>query len=1020
MNVSDSDHDFSTIQQLLLDLRGRFSGMAIVCNGREVSYAAFDNVTDRLAFALQERGIGPGSFVALRIPRSEKMAEAAFGILKAGAALIPMNADIPEERAGSLCRACGVSLIMDEACFGDLLDSKPFCGSSPAGLRLARETDPAMVIATSGTTGRPKGVCQSQRSIRFLMEQFPSGLGDIGIIPRDYEAVLGHLQQGFIVSWHYDLSIALLNGRKLLLLTENEQLSIPAFCQAMESVESCFLGMLPSQLNLFLEDARFCRLAAKVTCLQVFSEPVTDSLMQKILRIFPDDTTLTNLYGQSETAGMGWHDLRDGSSGFLVSPGVTLRILDEDGLEVPPGELGQICAHAPTLFDRYYIEGNDGADEEEGLRQFAAKNIEVGGERYVKTGDLGVKTADGRFLLRGRSDRMVKFHGQRIELAEIESVLLDCPGIQAAAALLARGRDGKQVLAGFYVTGGAEAPSPHDLWKHLRSSLNAFMIPGLLQAVEALPTGSNGKIDYRALEQLALEAAERAGGTAPAEPLVLSPEEELLRRLAADIMKLPEAEVSLERSFLSQGMDSLSAVLLISALAGAGYSLTLSDFLNAPSARELAGKLRKKETEAGMDSKTSPVYPATDMQERWIRKQFQISRAWKIPFGMEEADLRAYAERTLRRHPALRAAFFPDGEQYKTRVLAAKRADCEYRDLRGVAPAERFRAVKTCLENLFGCPRPGNLFFPTALRVGESETIVILTMNHCGVDAMSEQILLSELLEPGTSARGTDAFLSWLKACHEPEYRERARGFWKGYLRDAFPASIPAPGSGSPQTGVLKTFGPAGPSVLYPSSVPVNAYNICLTEAQTSALEKRCREAEYTVSSVVMHAYGEALSRFLNLENIFFACVFSGRTVPVGGMQDTVGCLVSSLPACYRRGETIPEFFRGMMQADLYSALPLRDILQAAFGTARLPAMAPEIDSLLMPRREGTGRAEPVFALDYARMPEGSFLWKADGRLHLTLRFPAAEYEQGFTDALAARMVETITAAANGAPFTMA
>ena len=1010
MNASDLDHGFSTIQQLLLDRRGRFAGTAIVCERREVSYAAFDDVTDHLAFALQGRGIGPGSFVALRMPRSEKMVEAAFGILKSGAALIPMNADIPEERAGSLCRACEVSLIMDEACFGGLLSSRLDGHHNLAGLRLARETDPAMVIATSGTTGCPKGVCQSQRSVRFLMEQFPSGLGDIGIVPRDYEAVLGHLQQGFIVAWHYDLSIALLNGRKLLLLTENEQLSIPAFCQAMESVESCFLGMLPSQLNLFLEDARFCRLAAKVTCLQVFSEPVNDSLMQKILRVFPDDTTLTNLYGQSEIAGMGWHDLRDGSPGFLVSPGVTLRILDSDGQEVPPGELGQLCAHAPTLFDRYYIEGNDGPDSEESLRQFAVKNIEVDGERFVKTGDLGLKTADGRFLLRGRSDRMVKFHGQRIELAEIEKVLLDCPGIQAAAALLARARDGRQVLAGFYVPGGSEAPSPHDLWRYLHSRLNAFMIPGLLQALEALPTGSNGKIDYRALEQLALEAVEQAGGTTDAEPLVLSPEEKLLRRFAADIMKLPEAQVSLERSFLSQGMDSLSAVLLISALADAGYSLTLLDFLNAPSARELAKRLQKNETEVRTDSKTSPIYPATDMQERWIRKQFQISRAWKIPFGMEEADLRAYAERMLRRHPALRAAFFQDGEWYKTKVLAAKKADCDYRDLRGLAPAERFQAVKTCLDSLFGCPRPENLFFPTALRVGEDETVVILTLSHCGVDAMSEQILLSELLDAETPPRGTDAFLAWLKACNAPEYREHARAFWKDYLRGASPASIPAPEIGSPRTGTLKSFGPAGPSVLYPSPKPVNAYNICLTEAQTAALEQRCREEEYTVSAVVMYAYGEALSKLLNRENIFFECVFSGRTVPVGGMQDTVGCLVNTLPACYRRGETIREFLQGILQADLYSALPLRDILQAAFGTAQRPAMAPEIDSLLMPTREGTDRAEPIFALDYARMPEGSFLWKADGCLHLTLRFPAVEYDKGFTDALAARMVATITA----------
>ncbi len=1009
MKALIKDHGLITIQQLLLHRRGSFDGIAIVCEGREVSYATFDDVTDRLALALQERGIGPGSFVALRMPRSEKMVEAAFGILKSGAALIPMNTDIPEERAVSLCRACRVSMTMNEACFGELLGSQPNGNHNLAGLRLARETDPAMVIATSGTTGRPKGVCQNQQSIRFLMEQFPSGLGEIGIKPRDFEAVLGHLQQGFIVSWHYDLSIALLNGRKLLLLTENEQLSIPAFCQAIESVESCFLGMLPSQLKLFLEDARFRRLAEKVTCLQVFSEPVADSLMQEILRIFPNDATLTSLYGQSEIAGMGWRDLRSKQEGFLVSPGVTLRMLDTDGQEVPPGELGQICAHAPTLFDCYFIEGAGGPDAEESRRQFASKNIEMDGKRYVKTGDLGMKTKDGRFLLHGRSDRMVKFHGQRIELAEIEKVLLDHPRIKAAAALLALEQEGRQALAGFYVTGGAETLTQHELWKYLSSRLNPFMIPNLLQPLDELPTGSNGKIDYRALERLALESGKQADGNGKVEMPVLSPEEELLRRIAADVMKLPVEKVSLERSLLSQGMDSLSAVLLISALADAGYRLTLLDFLNAPSGRELAKRLQGNKAGVKTSQQTSSIYPATDMQETWIRKRFQISRAWKIPFGMEETDLRAYTERMLRRHPALRATFFPDGDRFDTKVLANKAADCEYRDIRGLALVERQRAVILCLKSLFGCPKPGNLFFPTALRVGEEETIVILTLDHRGVDAISEQILLAELLERGNSASKPDAFLTWLKACNEPEYREHAREFWRDYLRESSPAVIPSPQPGSPQAGCLKTFGPAGPSVLYPSPRPVNAYNICLTEAQTLALEQRCREEEYTVSSLVMYAYGEALSRLLNQENIFFECVFSGRTIPEVGMQNTVGCLVNSVPACYRRCETIREFLQGTLQADLYSALPLRDIFLAAFGTAELPAMAPEIDSLLIPVREEISKAEPIFALDYACMPEGSFLWKADGRMHLTLRFPAAEYDKGFTDALAVHMIETIT-----------
>ena len=103
-----------TVQELILSRRGQFQGIAIACDGRTMSYAEFDELTDRVAAGLQREGIGPGSFVAIRMPRSERMVAAIFGVIKAGAAIVPISGDMPEERFRSISSACTLAAVIDE------------------------------------------------------------------------------------------------------------------------------------------------------------------------------------------------------------------------------------------------------------------------------------------------------------------------------------------------------------------------------------------------------------------------------------------------------------------------------------------------------------------------------------------------------------------------------------------------------------------------------------------------------------------------------------------------------------------------------------------------------------------------------------------------------------------------------------------------------------------------------------------------------------------------------------------
>jgi len=1015
-----------TVQELILSRRGQFQGIAIACDGRTMSYAEFDELTDRVAAGLQREGIGPGSFVAIRMPRSERMVAAIFGVIKAGAAIVPISGDMPEERFRSISSACTLAAVIDEEKLAQLRQCEP------AKLRLASETDPGMLLVTSGTTGRPKGVCQSQASVCRLYEEYPYQINVPGICPSEFSTIIGHLQQGFIVAYHYEYPVAMLNGKKLVLLTEEEQVSIPAFCRYLEENESCLLAIMPTQLAVFLDNERFCRATGHVSALQFFTEPVSDALREKIMRVFPAETSVISLYGQTETFGIGWRDERSTEPGMHPAAPVSLRLLDEDR-EAQAGETAEICIHSSTLFDRYYIEGPEGPDKAESARQFSKKNLMLDGERYVRTGDVGFLTDTGRIVLRGRNDRMVKLHGQRIELPEVERVILDYGSITRVGAVLGRTKTGTPVLAAFYTDDPSAPAEAAQLRDYLHTRLSPYMVPTVLVRLEQLPIGNNGKTDYRALEALVPDAAESDVRSATSDK-PLSTLETLILQQAAQVLQTEMSALSADRSLVSQGMDSLAAILLISRLYDEGYVLSMPDFLKAESVHELAVRVQSdnlpeqpdtapvaQNTEnvqtatanepafrPEQDVRTSRVFPATDMQKTWIRRHFRVVKSYRIPFGIEEEVFRERAEQIVRNHPALRGVLFEDGDETFTKVLAQKEASWEYHDLRNLKPDRRQAAVGLYLTQLYGFPKPETLFCPIAFRTADDETAIIQICDHTAVDGLSEILLLENLLRE--SPEHQDAYISWLTYCHGAEQRKEAETFWHDYLQGAVPAIIPAPKDNGDYHAeenpwvTVNSLGLINPLDIAQSANRPGAYNIILSREETEALKQRCAALEVSLSSMVLFAYGSALLEVLGAESVFFECVISGRAMPVQGITETVGCLVNSVPVRITRGQSEKEFMNGCLMADRYGMLSMKEIMRAAFGTEMVPPVAGHINPLLFPEREGMRGVSPLYAFDYGVFPEGNFLWESADCLHLSLRYDPAQYDTGFTKKMVQRL----------------
>lgn len=966
-----------TVQALLRSRRGLYRGTAIECDGRSVTYPEFELVTEGIASALAADGIRPGDYVAVRMTRSERMIEALFGVLLSGAALVPVNPDIPDERFDAIRTACDIRVTIDDAAFEAFLNASARGAVSPLK---AMPEDPAVVLFTSGSTGTPKGVCQSQRSFAYLFDQFPYRVPPIGVHPAEYSAVIGHLQPGFIVAYHYEYPSALLNGKKLLLLNETERTSVAAFSDALERNDRCLLAIMPTQLAVFMENERFrAALSRGASALQFFTEPVSDALRNRIATTVPKNVTAISLYGQTETFGIGWRDIYDPEDGMVLSTDVRLRMLRENGTEADPGERAEICVHSPTLFSCYLMAGTGKDGQALSEAQLRAKTILLDGERFVRTGDLGRLTPSGRIQLLGRNDRMVKLHGQRIELAEVEACLMRREDVPRAVAVLCE-EGGPPFLAAFYE--GARALDPDALRRYLLKFLPPYSVPSLLIHMEALPNGQNGKPETRQLVAIAARKRQELLSASVVGSGEGTDREKLILASVVDALNLSPQSMSPTTNLISLGIDSLSALMVIAKLNERGWSISIHDFFTAPTPRELATHLMKKGKQSvDRESTVSAVWPVTDMQDWWNRYPYRVVKAYTTSIPLTEAQLRTRLERAVRRHPALRSAFFNTDGAYYTRVLARKPANMAFFDLRGLPsdPKARIASDMVRLRNA----QDGALLTVWAYRINEAETALIMAGDHRVSDGMTERLLLGEMLSD-SPMDGQDSYISYLEYIHDAERLEEAKAFWKEYLSGTTPAfPVPARTSGVPSQ--------------------TRTFSVRIDPERTTRLAEKCRREDVTLSSMVVYQYGATLSELLDAEDICFYTCVSGRCVPVEGIDHTVGCITEVVPVRYRRDQTPLDFMKGCLDADRHSFLPRRQIFEAAFGWRQVLAIAPYINSLIFPDI-GEVPYAPLFELDYGMVPVGNFLWMSEGALHLALHFDAALWDMDFAARLARGM----------------
>ncbi len=530
--------------------------VAVVHGAEQLTYRELDDRADALARRLRTRGAGEGTIVAVCLERSLEMVVGLLGVLKSGAAYLPLDPRLPADRLELMVEDAGVRLLLSERrtvpplaatmatvlLIDDVDDPDARGGDGPVGEAAdatVTTNSGAYVIYTSGSTGRPKGVLVRHRHVVNYLQSLVQqpGLGED-------DAVLAVTTYSFDMSVG-DLFAPLITGARVIVAASDDSRDLRRLSRLISTSGATYLKLTPSTWQALIETgwSGSSDLVA-VSGGDVLSEALARALRERV-------AALWTTYGPTETTvSVTCTRLRDGDAVTLGRPIANTRIyvLDSHLALVPAGVAGEICISGAGVTDGYLNR------PEETAERFQPDPWRSG-EMMYRSGDRGRYLPDGRIQYLGRADQQLKIRGFRIEPGEIEAALLGCDGV-AAATVTADGEGSDRRLVAYVVLQEQGAPTVAALRAELRQALPEYMVPTIFVPLLELPRTTSGKVDRNALPAPDLELVP--------EPADGDPESALEKALAGIWMRVLGVEhVSREASFFDLGGHSLLAVRML-------------------------------------------------------------------------------------------------------------------------------------------------------------------------------------------------------------------------------------------------------------------------------------------------------------------------------------------------------------------------------------------------------------------------------------------------------------------------
>lgn len=492
--------------------------------GNDYTLQQVDELSGRVYGYLARKGIGKEDFVLILLPRDARPFISMLGVWKAGAAFIILEDDYPPERVDAIRRECECRLEINSETWNEILKTP----SLHDGIR-ADDHDLCFAIYTSGSTGKPKGILHEYGKLKWIQASMDKNMEDL----IDNGIVLGmRVPLYFVVAIRLFLN-AINGGMRILIMTKDTGRDPVRMKEVLLKYNVGFTYLTPSILRVVQDSPPAC-----LKVIMSGGEPAND--------IWVDGVRVINNYGMSETAFPITQFVLDrrydtAPAGKPVFDDFHIRIMDENGRDVPDGEKGEIC------FENPFFRGYKNLPEE------TEKALRYG---VFHTGDLGLRDADGNIRITSRINTLIKLNGNRVELGEIENAMRSVPGIRSVVVKDFTNKRHQVYLCAYYTADG-DIPD-RELNSHLENRLPSYMIPAFYMRLNQIPLNQNGKVDRFSLPEPDANAKKK-----PFAP-PRSPDEARICRAFEETLNIDG--VGIHDDFFDLGGDSVSTAMLIVAL----------------------------------------------------------------------------------------------------------------------------------------------------------------------------------------------------------------------------------------------------------------------------------------------------------------------------------------------------------------------------------------------------------------------------------------------------------------------
>lgn len=914
--------------------------VAVVTPQCETTYGELHEASDRVGSHLRD---APGeSPVGLHFHAANTaLAMAAMvGTLDAGRRYVILESRDPVTRLRRIVADAGVRLVLadgdvpwagDEGLRVTRVDgadaARPPDDTGPAAPGPASAPAPGYLLYTSGTSGTPKGVLQDADNVRYFVERYRRRLS---ITERDTLSLVSSL--GFDAAV-LDVYTALVTGAQLRVLALHDN---PAHHDLWQWVTDQSVTVLHATTSLYRKIMATRRGAdtAAVRAVVLGGEPVLPADAVRHFELLPG-VDLHNLYGQAESTVNSLRGIEPRHASRVMTLGTpcdgsTLRLLRADGDGDGQGrgdgegdgpevyEVGEIVVDSPHVAKGYL-----------GLPDLSSRKFLKTGYR---TGDLGRYLPSGEIELVGRADRQVKVNGNRVEPAEIETVLTGHPEVTRARVLTHQDGDRGESLRAY-----AEVPDPRqraalapaDLRDLLVRNLPTYMVPAVVHVLGAFPLTPNNKLDTARLSASG-EPSPAAG--APVRPM--NDRERAVAECVAGVLGVvPEGP---DASFFELGGNSLSVIDLLHRLEKTtGLTLSFKDVFEAPTIAAIATRLGPASDSARPVLTRGPAraeYPATSSQTRiWVQDQrtsYNVLASVHVAGGLDPRRLERAIDAVVARHEILRTRFTARDAGLVQCVVSAP-APCEVL-VEHLDPATDQEQALTAIERreLHRCfdLAEGPLFQVTYVTGARPHDVLTLSMHHIVCDALSVSLFTEEVLKayalrreslPKPAIQHGDYAL-WLRDLDDRGLLDPSRAYWQEKLKDSAPALR------------LRTDRPRGPVKSFTGAV----FHGVIDEARADRARDLCRAEGVTLFTLLHSAMVLTLHNRTGQTDLCLGTLSTGRDFS-RHLRAQIGFLANTLAlrTAFTAGTTFSELLasarREFLESHAHQLYPLERLADA-------------------------------------------------------------------------------------------